>query len=80
MIQSPDPQYSHHVEITSLERPPFDVRLKDNFKSKAKCKYCGKYIYRGITKNMKKIPISLIVDPWGTSIPAVHWEVCKKKF
>jgi len=45
MIQSPDPQYSHHVEITSLERPPFDVRLKDNFKSKAKCKYCGKYIY-----------------------------------
>jgi|GEM_PF-1287396 hypothetical protein len=80
MIQSPDPQYSHHVEITSLERPPFDVRLKDDFNSKAKCKNCGKYIYRGITKNMKKIPISLIVDPWGASIPAVHWEVCKKKF
>lgn len=80
MIQSPDPQYSHHVEITSLERPPFDVRLKDDFNSKVKCKNCGKYIYRGITKNMKKIPISLIVDPWGASIPAVHWEVCKKKF
>nr|DAM98999.1 MAG TPA: hypothetical protein [Caudoviricetes sp.] len=80
MIPSPDPQFPYHVEINSIDKPPFDVRLKDNFKSKSKCKNCGKYIYRGITKNLKKIPISLIVDPWGASIPAVHWEVCKKKF
>ena len=69
--QSPDSQYSHYVEISCLERPPFDVRLKDDFKTKSKCKYCGKYISWWITKNLKNIPISLII---------VHGEIYKKKF
>ena len=76
--KTPDPKYPFYVEISSIDKPPFDVRLKDNCKTRAKCRDCGRRIYRGITKNLKKIPISLIVDPRGVNIPTVHWEVCKK--
>lgn len=51
--------YNFPVDILDSNwNPTITVRLKDEFKTKSKCKNCWATIYRAKTRNDKLIPIS----------------------